>query len=74
MKIKDVYNAVYAIAVAQGWSMEDRPSNDILSIEDRLYIIKSPVKEPKITLEDTIDQSFQRLKVRSNIKLVDKTK
>lgn len=80
MDLSNIYKTIYAISIAQGWPMEEPLYDNILTLEDRVFIIKSKAHEAKITLEDTIkktledviNNSFKKLNIRPDLKLIDK--
>ena len=72
-----LYETVYSILQGQGFPVEPRGMQYILTLEAREYIVKTPEVRTQITLEDTIQESYtnaKRLKVRPGLKLQDKRK
>lgn len=72
-----LYEAVYSILQGQGFPVEPRGMQYILTLDSREYIVKSPVVKTQITLEDTIQESYssaKRLRVRPGLRLEDKRK
>ena len=72
-----LYETVYSILQGQGFPVEPRGIQYVLTLDSREYIVKSPEVRTQITLEDTIQESYtnaKRLKVRPGLKLQDKRK
>ena len=72
-----LYETVYSILQGQGFPVEPRGIQYVLTLDSREYIVKTPDVRTQITLEDTIQESYtnaKRLKVRPGLKLQDKRK
>lgn len=72
-----LYETIYSILQGQGFPVEPRGMQYILTLESREYIVKSPEVKTQITLEDTIQESYssaKRLRVRPGLRLEDKRK
>ena len=70
-----LYETVYSILQGQGFPVEPRGMQYVLTLDSREYIVKTPEVRTQITLEDTIQESYssaKRLKVRPGLKLQDK--